>query len=369
MSSFRFCFRASSRKGEHPGHVYLRVVHAGASRSVTTDYKVLPSEWDDVAGAIRAVGSAERQKQLAEYSAAMVQDAARMAGVIGALERRGDFSIDHLMATYRKSADRDNANTLNAYAEKLAAVMEQSGYERTARAYRSAAAKIAQFHGGDLQLEQLNAALVGEFEEALTADGKSPNTISFYMRTLRAIYNKAIDDGRVAWQRDKPFSEAHTAPSQAAKPTPLTDDELARLSEFNPATGKIARELPDHLKPALAKFLFSHHSQGMNFVDMAFLKKRDVQTGVIRYRRRRTGRPVEVAISPAMRQIMDWFEPQVAGSEYLFPVITDPEGSPRLQYESGLRRYNDRLKNIAQLLGIEKPLSTTAAPPPPARGS
>jgi integrase len=59
-----------------------------------------------------------------------------------------------------------------------------------------------------------------------------------------------------------------------------------------------------------------------------------------------------------MRRIIDWFAPVTAGSHYLFPIITDPHKDLQLQYTSGLRLQNQRLKKIAALCGIDKKLST-----------
>ncbi len=99
----------------------------------------------------------------------------------------------------------------------------------------------------------------------------------------------------------------------------------------------------------------------MCFVDMANLKKADLRGGVIRYRRVKTGQAIELKVLPAMRRIIDWFGPRTADSRYLFPVINDPEGNISIQYESGLRIQNIRLKRIAALCGITVNISTHVA--------
>jgi integrase len=108
-------------------------------------------------------------------------------------------------------------------------------------------------------------------------------------------------------------------------------------------------------------FLFCFHARGMCFVDMAHLKKADLRGDTIRYRRAKTGQLIELKVLPAMRRIIDWFSPQTSGSHYLFPVITDTDGDVQLQYESGLRVQNLRLKRIAAMCGITDGLSTHVA--------
>jgi integrase len=99
----------------------------------------------------------------------------------------------------------------------------------------------------------------------------------------------------------------------------------------------------------------------MCFVDMAHLKKSDIKGNTIRYRRKKTGQVIELIVVPAMHRILERFVPLTAGSEYLFPIITNPKKNLRLQYESGLRLQNQRLKKIAAGCGIDKNISTHCA--------
>jgi integrase len=192
--------------------------------------------------------------------------------------------------------------------------------------------------------------MINDFQQSLKAEGKSLNTISFYMRTLRAIYNRAIDEGRIRRRIENIFAGVYTGVAQSRK-LALTSNELARLIDAD-----TAKTLPDTLQQSLAMFLFCYHARGMCFVDMAHLKKNDISENTIRYRRKKTGQTLEVKIVPAMRRILNRFA--ATKSEYIFPIITESNKDPRLQYESGLRLQNKRLKKIAALLNINKPLST-----------
>ncbi len=75
----------------------------------------------------------------------------------------------------------------------------------------------------------------------------------------------------------------------------------------------------------------------------------------------RFSQQIELLVVPAMRRIIEWFAPQTEGSEYLFPVLTDPEKDIRLQYESGLRLHNIRLKKIAEHCRINHRFSSHSA--------
>ena len=362
MPSYGFSLRASMRKGGGAGKLYLRVVHGSESRSVTTDYKILPEEWDAVRRRlVIPYGRNARSRELAEIESSMMCDMRRMDTVIRNLEREGAYTIDQLMNRYR-GVIKDN--TLIAYAEKLATELEREGNPRTARAYRTAAYRLHVFAGiKDLNHEHITAALMNDFQQALKAEGRSMNTISFYMRTLRSIYNKAVAEGRVARRMEDIFGGVYTGVATTRKRS-LTHNELATLTAYDPtvgAKGPGGEQLPDHLEQALAMFLFCYHARGMSFVDMANLKKADLRGDIITYRRQKTGQPIELTVLPVMRRIIEWFKPRVAGSFYLFPVITDDGRDFNLQYESGLRLQNKRLKQLAKQCGISRKFSTHAA--------
>ncbi len=366
MPSYGFSLRASTRKGGGAGKLYLRVVHGSESRSVTTDYKIFPEEWDALQRRlVIPYGRSSRSRELAEMESSMLCDLRRMDTVIRNLEKEGAYTIDQLMNRYR-GVIKDN--TLVAYAEKLAAELERDGNPRTARAYRTAAYRLNLFAGvKDLSHEQITATLINDFQQALKSEGRSMNTISFYMRTLRAIYNKAIAEGRVSRRMEDIFGGAYTGVATTRKRA-LTHGELATLTAHDPTvmtTAAVKRpgdgQLPDHLAQALAMFLFCYHARGMSFVDMANLRKADMRGDSITYRRQKTGQPIELHVLPVMRRIIDWFAPHTAGSDYLFPVITDNDKDFNLQYESGLRLQNKRLKHLARWCGISRKFSTHAA--------
>jgi integrase len=288
----------------------------------------------------------------------------RIGSIVHELEARGTYTVDDIMSRYRSVM---SGNSVGAYVERLAVELEQTGFERTARAYRTAAARFVGWNGGDVKLEHITAALMSDFQQSLKSEGRSMNTISFYMRTLRAIYNRAIAEGRIRRTVDGPFTGVYTGIASTRK-LALTSNQLARLSEFDPTAPTVSddeapspQNLSCPLQQSLAMFLFCCHARGMCFVDMAHLKKSDVRGDTIRYVRKKTGRHIELHLLPSMRRIIEWFSPLTTGSEYLFPVITDPHKNSRLQYESGLRVQNWRLKQIAASLSIGRPVSTHTA--------
>jgi integrase len=249
-----------------------------------------------------------------------------------------------------------SGNSIGVYADTLAKGLEKGGFVRTAKAYLTAAARFTKFNGGhDIKLERITAAMISDFQQTLKTEGKSMNTISFYMRTLRAIYNKAVEEKRIQRRGENLFSSVYTGVAPSRKMA-LTSAELARFTELD-----ATNNLSERLKLTLAAFLFCYHARGMCFTDIAHLKKSNITDNTIHYRRKKTNQVLEVKIVPAMRRILDRYAAETAGSEYLFPIMTKKGKDLRLQYESGLRVQNKRLKKIAAMLNINKGLSTNCA--------
>ncbi len=289
------------------------------------------------------------------YQWAMHSDIRRLESVVNELERRGPYTAGDVTARYRSLTGWG----LSAYTEKLARELEESGCNSTARTYRNAVARFREFNDGhDVGFEYITAPTVREFQVSLKGKGLSANTVAFYIRTLRVIYNKAANEMYITQPTENPFAGIFTGVA-ATRKRALTMKEIAVLSSLDPTLEQGNNSLSESDKKALAMFLFCCHARGMCFVDMAHLKKSNVHGDVIRYRRRKTGRVIEVKILPAMRRILDWMAPATADSDYLFPVITDPSQDILRQYESGLRLQNICLKRIAKHCGLSPERLTT----------
>lgn len=247
------------------------------------------------------------------------------------------------------------------YAERLAEELNLRGKSRTANAYRTTATRVAAFAGSPkVDMRKIDARFVEDFQRALVDQGRTRNTVSFYMRTLRAILNKAAGEGIIKPLKDSAFDGVYTG-VEAARKESLSAADLELLASLDPTVDGNPHRLPEHLSQALAMFLFCCHARGMGFLEMAHLRKSDIAGGTMFYRRNLSGPVVEQRLLPAMKRIVEWFEPITAGSEYVFPVMGMDSRDEGLQYQSGLRLQNQRLKKIADLCRIPTRLTTHTA--------
>ena len=109
--------------------------------------------------------------------------------------------------------------------------------------------------------------------------------------------------------------------------------------------------------------MFSLYTQGMNFSDMVNLKKENIRDGAIRYKRKKTGQMITVALEDCMKEIIRNYS--VKNSDYLFPVLRPFENRDELvKWENtrkALAKHNKNLKRLAHMAGIWEKLTSYSA--------
>ncbi|MDR1764184.1 MAG: site-specific integrase [Dysgonamonadaceae bacterium] len=251
-------------------------------------------------------------------------------------------------------------NILSTFTGRLIREFTEKGRFRTARAYASALAKLSGFLEREACIGDISAEAVKSYELWMFAVGLAPNTISFYMRNLRAIYNKAVKAGVAAAASLNPFSDVYTGVAATAKRA-LDEADIQRLvAVLDRNGGKEKREE----RNALRLFLFCFFAQGMPFADAILLRKSIVKgKNAIVYMRRKTGKEVIVFITEPMRKIMNSFAAETRNSPYVFPFIKDVKDAEDeyRKYTVALTTQNRLLKAVCRTAGLKQPVSTHVA--------
>ena len=259
-------------------------------------------------------------------------------------------SVNH-QAKSKNMRKTKNLMTLSACVNKLADELRREGRLRTSMTYRSTLKSFLLFTGNeDTTLAEINLQTVEAYEGFLYRKGVVPNTVSFYMRILRAVINKAVDRGFMPQPAQNPFKRVYTGIAKTSKRAiPLT------------AVKRIKRlELAPHSYTAFARdmFMFSFYTRGMSFVDMAYLREDNIQGGYLIYRRQKTGQLLQIKWEPCMEEIVRRYNSK---PPYLLPIITRRGGERYKEYQNRLAVVNRHLKEISRLIGIDQPLSMYVA--------
>ena len=165
----------------------------------------------------------------------------------------------------------------------MQSIIEQKklmGYIRTAETYEATLRSFSAFlNGKDIALTKITPDIMQLYEAHLYNRGLLRNTTSFYMRILRAVYNRAVEKDLTI--NRNPFKHAYTGVDKTVKRAiPLKAIKQIKNLDLS---------LHPSLDFARDMFLMSFYTRGMSFVDMAYLQKKDLQNGVLSYRRRKTG--------------------------------------------------------------------------------
>jgi site-specific recombinase XerD len=154
--------------------------------------------------------------------------------------------------------------SLRVTQEKECAIAEERLCFKRAANYKTAVNSLFKFCGtDDLFMTDITATLMVRFQKWLLENGKSLNTVSCYMRSLRALYNKANKHKRRSLE--SPFDEVFTQNQPTIKRA-ASERDIAKLAKL---------ELEEGSQHCLARdvFIFCFCAMGMPFVDLAYLKK------------------------------------------------------------------------------------------------
>lgn len=347
MATVRIKLRNSSVPGR-AGSVYYQITHRQKSVQITTGYKLLPAEWDSVRQCVAPALLTGGDYYLRKVQRAIDSDLSVLKNAIGALERAaGHYTAHDVAQAFRES---HSGETFFGFMERQIEQLLAHGRLGTARNYRRTRQSFSQFlHGEDLSFAGCTAELVADYEQWLKRRGVTRNTVSFYMRILRSVYNKAVGEG-IASQR-APFEKVYTGVDKTRKRAVdmATIESLRKLDLRGSRSLAYARDL----------FVFSFYMRGMAFVDMAYLRKSDVRDQTAQYIRRKTGQSLCIRLEPCITEIIRRYARKTKNTPYVFPIIaaTD-ENEAYAQYQNALSYYNKLLKKLSKLLQADTPLSS-----------
>ena len=189
------------------------------------------------------------------------------------LERTTEpFTVEDVLAQFTRANVRQQFYILR-YIDTQIERKKELKKEGTAAAYNSTRSSLGKFlDGSDIRMLESDLRFMRRYEDFLYNNGVAENTVSYYLRNLRTLYNQAVVDGYHP-HGEYPFVKAQTRPAKTVKRALSREDlqALANLKLEDAPELKFARDL----------YLFSFYAQGMAFVDIVLLKKSDIYNGVL----------------------------------------------------------------------------------------
>mgnify|MGYP002678762992 CR=1 FL=1 len=228
---------------------------------------------------------------------------------------------------------------------------EAANQFRTAEAYRTALNCWHRFFGAEetVSWEQVTPRSMTMFADYLKGRGATRNTQSFYFRILRAVCNRAQEEG-VAVLPGNLFDNVYTGKARTRKRAlPIEDIRRIASAETKSEKEQLARDL----------FIFSFITRGMALIDMAHLLKANIAAGRLFYMRHKTGQAISMEWIAEMQEIATRYEH--AGGDYLFPLISSDGAEGWRQFKRSSQMVNYHLRKLGKRLNMPMHLTLYVA--------
>lgn len=339
--------RRAKKDGSYP--VIIRISHYERSTSFTTGISVMEKDWDFDKKIIRKTYTGT--SSVTRLNNFLSKQKIKAIDIINRLKEEDKLRFLSITQLKERLTASEKVHSFFAFAEKQ--ILELKSVERigSAKAYKMTVDSLKDFHKAkDLSFEILNYDFLVKFENHHLTKGNSYNGLGVYMRTIRAIYNKAIKSGIIEKEL-YPFDK-YKIKSEPTEKRAIEGKEIKKILKLQLTT-------EDTLFHARNYFITSYLMCGMSFIDMSFLRLKNLEKGRINYRRAKTSKLYDFIISEQLQEILNFYTKGKYRDDFVFPIIkTEDLESQYRNIESERRNYNKRLKQLAERCKIKSNLTS-----------
>jgi integrase/recombinase XerD len=338
--------RRANNRGTYP--VMFRITSNRMTSNYSTGIALLKEHWDQEASLVRNL--CPNYRELNKNLSSKFLKAQRL---ILQLEEDGEFTFETFkqrMST--KPVVKQQKTLFVAYANQLVADMIEVKRVGNALVYQTAINRVSSFSNNmALNFHDIDYAFIERFKHHLAKDGVKPNTVGNYLRSIRAIYNKAIK-AKLADRTCYPFHEITIKTEKTAKRA-ISNGEISSIykSAYKPYSPKWH---------ARNYFLLSFSLRGISFTDLAYLTTSNIKDGIVTYKRKKTGAQLSVRLNQLATDIFQLY--RGTNQWYLLPVFTHDISEDGIKAKASSRQWikttNKWLKRIASDCDIQADVTT-----------
>jgi integrase/recombinase XerD len=243
---------------------------------------------------------------------------------------------------------------LLAYGKQHISKLQAEGRIGNSIVYSCAINKLKAYVNSDtLTFQQVNYSFIEKFNTALLAEGMKVNGISNYMRTIRALFNKARKEEIISADC-YPFSKFKIRSERTINRN-LTIAEIESIANLDlPADTPIwhHRNL----------FMLSFCLIGMNFADLLTLTKENFVDGRIVFRRKKTHKVYSILLLPKIQELFNLYRSEASGTikRFVLPFVVYKNNPSALRKDimQAIKNTNDYLPKIAEMCKVNKSITT-----------
>jgi site-specific recombinase XerD len=208
-----------------------------------------------------------------------------------------------------------------------------------------------------LELKDIDTKKLQMFIEYCQGKNLTPNGIGYYLRTLRAVFNKAINEEGL---EHYPFKKFNWKPFRnKTKKRAISKEDMIRIMNFE-------SEPETPLFHAAKLFSFMYLTYGLNFADLAKLTENNIYKleglNILKYERSKGGRLYEIPLNNEALEILNYYRKSNKDSNYIFPILNEdihitPE-QIKTRIKTALKKLNADLKTIGKKLEIQAKITS-----------
>lgn len=348
VTSVKIILDTRSKKQDNSSPLKLRIVHDRVSKHISLGHSVLEKDWDEVGQHVKA--SCKQIGNVTRFNAILHKQKQRALDIISQLQTEGRLETMSFEEIKRLITAKEVEVKTLAFIKSIIARLREANKYGNAKVYETLERSVRTFvKGRDFLLRQLTYTWLKNYEAWYLSKGNSVNGLGVHMRTLRAVYNQAVKQKMIGIEH-YPFKD-YSIKNEKTRKRAIANSDLELIRAFEPRTLRETR--------AKDYFLFSFYMMGASFIDLAFLKVKNITGGRIEYKRRKTGHLHSIIISPALQELLDKYLLEKTKEDFILDIIhTDDPQKQLVNVQDELKRYNRSLKQIAEACGIESKLTS-----------
>lgn len=341
------CYKSKTlANGEHP--LMIRVCKDGKKRYKSLGVSVLPKYWNFEKSTLKP------NCPNYEYLIRIIADKASELSteIVKLKSERKEFTASTLIEDKSKRVKPKTVHEL--FCEQIQRLTDEGrrGYMLSVKqVYNS----LLSFNTHlDICFSDIDASFLRRYETWLRKQGLAENTIGIRFRTLRAIYNLAIEEN-IADSENYPFKKYKVSKlhEETAKRS-LSKDDIDRILAYK-STNR-------YMRFPIDIFAFTYYCGGINFIDIANLTTANIIEGKLVYKRHKTSKLIKIPLQPQALELIKKYHRK--DSPYLFPILSDfheTEIQKSNRIHKVISKVNKRLKEIGEDLDLPLTLTTYVA--------
>ena len=345
MASVKILLNKFKEKSNGTQPVVLQIIKDRRKKLIFLGHYVKPEHWDSDEN--MPTSKHPNSVRLKNILRAKLTEADKV--ILDFEERKKPFTVEDIV---NKLVAPENSDMLFAFGERIVEKLENLNQIGNSKVYEHTINVFKEFREEkDVSLKHIDQKMLEGFREFLIKRKCKVNSISVHLRTLRAIYNRAIKEKAVS-EELYPFKNFKIS-TETTKKRAIKKEDIDKITNLDLTSS------PD-LIYARDLFLFSFYLRGMSFIDVAFLQVKDIIGDRLYYTRKKTRQKFSIKITEKAWEIIKKYNDLSDEKSYIFPIL-QRKGEEYLDYKNAMRLTNKKLKKLSKMAKLSETISTYTA--------